>query len=175
METIATLRALFEATHGFLEGTVADVSPEHACWQPPGAPAPIAAQYAHVVCAEDMGFQLLLGGGKPLFEGVWHGRTGLQTIPPLYPGADVKGWSRSTAMDLIGLRTYAAAVYEATDAYLAGIHAGYLTERTVDLSAMGFGLQPAFFVITAMLSNIGMHSGEISCIKGMLGAKGYPV
>jgi hypothetical protein len=31
------------------------------------------------------------------------------------------------------------------------------------------------FVLTAILSNASLHTGEISCLKGQQGAKGYPV
>lgn len=175
METIPALQSLFRAAHEFLEGTIEGVSAEAAAAPPPGAPASIAAQYAHVVCSEDMGVHTLLGAGTPLFQGDWSGRTGLSETPPLYPGADLKGWARSAQIDLDKLRAYARAVYAATDGYLSTMASADLSGRQLDLSAMGFGVQPPMFVVTALLSNVNMHTGEISCLKGLQGAKGYPV
>ena len=117
METIPALRALFQAAHEFFDGTLAGVTSEQAAWEPPGAPASIAAQCAHVFGAEDMGIHVLLGGGAPLYETAWAGKAGWAAAPPLYPGADVKGWARTTPIHFDALRSYGAAVHAATDAY----------------------------------------------------------
>lgn len=48
--------------------------------------------------------------------------------------------------------------------------------RSIDLSAVGLGQQPASYVLKAgWINNVLMHCGEISCLKGLAGAKGYAV
>jgi hypothetical protein len=65
-------------------------------------------------------------------------------------------------------------VYEATDRYLAGFDDAAL-DRDLDLSAVGVGHRTAgWFLSNPMLGNVSLHCGEISCLKGQQGAKGYP-
>ena len=53
MDAVDLLRQQFQAFHHFLEGTVADVSPEVGQLQPGGTAMPIGAVYVHVVNSED--------------------------------------------------------------------------------------------------------------------------
>lgn len=65
-------------------------------------------------------------------------------------------------------------MYEATDRYLAAVDDAAL-ERDLDLSAVGIGRRTVGWLLAhPMLGNITMHCGEISCLKGLQGAKGYP-
>src|SRR3972149_3010035 len=82
MDAITYVGRLFKESREFLEGTLADVTPEQAHWSPAGTALPIAAHYAHVVTSID-GFILgVLKGGAPLFASTWAGKTGLSEIPP---------------------------------------------------------------------------------------------
>jgi len=45
----------------------------------------------------------------------------------------------------------------------------------LDLSALGLGQQPVRFVLNALVVNAAMHCGEVSCLKGIQGLKGYPM
>lgn len=84
-------------------------------------------------------------------------------------------WARKAKFDLGALRQYARAVYAATDAYVASLSNKNL-ERVIDLSAMGQGQQTVAWMIgTALVSNLATHTGEISLIKGLRGARGYPM
>jgi hypothetical protein len=76
-------------------------------------------------------------------------------------------------VDLDVIPGYAQAVYAATDAYLAGLTDEDLS-RTMDLSSWGVGEQTLGWLLSLMLGNVEWHTGEISCLKGLQGAKGYP-
>ena len=43
----------------------------------------------------------------------------------------------------------------------------------VDLTAFGFGIQTAEYVLNNLILNAAAHCGEIACLKGLQGAKGY--
>ena len=174
MNAIELYRNLLRSAHEFLEGTLADVTPAQFSWDPPGKAFSIGANYAHVLGAEDMAIQGLLLGKAPLAASAWSGKVGASEPPPLGPGVDVKGWSQRTKLDLVGMRRYGQAVYGATDQFLGSIGPETLG-RPIDLSQFGLGKQTALFVLTAILSNASLHTGEISCLKGQQGAKGYPV
>jgi DinB superfamily len=174
VNSIELYRHLLRSAHQFLEGTMADVTPEQLTWDPPGRAFSIGANYAHVLGAEDMTIQGLLRGKDPLAASTWSGRTGASEAPPLGPDVDLKGWSQRAKLDLAAMRRYGEAVHAATDEYLASIQPGEL-DGPIDLSRFGFGQQTVLFVLTAILANASLHTGEISCLKGQQGAKGYPV
>jgi hypothetical protein len=174
MNGIDLCRNLIRSAHDFLEGTMADVTPEQLAWDPPGKAFGIGANYAHVLTSEDFGIQSLLRGQDPLAATTWAGRVGVSELPPLGPGGDLKGWSHRNALDLGALRRYGQAVYAASDEYLASLPPEALN-RALDLSRFGFGRQTVLFVLSAVLANASFHTGEISCLKGVRGAKGYPV
>ena len=174
MNAIDLYRGLLKNTHEFLEGTLADVTPQQLVWDPPGKAFSIAANFAHVLTSEDFGIHGLLQGKEMLAATTWAGKLGASEMPPAGPGGDLKAWSQRVTLDLAALRRYGQAVYAATDAYLASLTADAL-DRKIDLSRFGFGEQTAVFVLTALLANASMHTGEISCLKGLQGAKGYPM
>ena len=120
-----------------------------------------------------MAVQSLLKGTDLLAATVWAGRFGASEMPPLGPGGDLKGWSHRATVDPATMRAYAQAVYAETDAHIATMTAADFA-RPLDLSRFGFGQQTALFVLTAILVNASMHTGEISCLKGLQGMKGYP-
>jgi len=48
-------------------------------------------------------------------------------------------------------------------------------DRQVDISNLGFGVKPLAWVLTALVvSHTNAMIGELSCLKGLQGAKGYP-
>jgi len=174
MTAIDLYRSLLRTAHEALEGTMADVTPAQVTWDPPGKAFSIAANYIHVVGSEDMGIQRLLRGVDLLATSAWAGRTGVSEMPPLGPGGDLKTWSRQAKVDVPALQRYGQAVYAATDAYLASLTPEDLARR-LDLSKLGLGDQPASFILNAIVANAAMHCGEISCLKGLQGQKGYPM
>ncbi len=174
MNAIELYRDLLRSAHDFLEGTLADVTPAQLAWTPPGLAFGIGANYAHVVTSEDVAIQTLLRGKDLLAATDWSGRTGLSELPPLGPGGDLRAWSARAVIDLPALRRYGQAVYAATDAHLAALTPDAL-DRPLDLSRFGLGQRTTLFVLTGLLANAAMHTGEISCLKGLQGAKGYPM
>lgn len=167
--TTALLARLFQGAHGWLEGTIDTITPEQAAWTPPGLPMPAGAHYAHVLLSEDFLIGGALQGRAPLVMSSWQGRTGIGELPP--PGVWDE-WARRVVVDLPAARQYAQAVYAATDAYLAGATEDDLA-REIDLTAFGFGIQKAEYVLNNLVFNATAHCGEIACLKGLQGAKGY--
>ena len=90
------------------------------------------------------------------------------------PG-DWGDWPRRVLIDLAALRQYAQAVYAATDDYVASLDDQALG-RIVDLSAVGQGERSVGWLLTTgVVTNMLLHCGEISCLKGFKGSRGYPV
>ena len=172
MDAAALLKWQVELTHLMLEGTMSDVTPEQAHWLPGGDAAPIGARYAHLYWVEDR-YVSALSGDRPLAETSFSGRMGLSEDIPPGPGWDE--WARRVAIDLPGLREYVRAVYEKTHAYLGSLSPGDLT-REVDLTSLGGGKQPVEWVLSVTITaHANMHHGEIACLKGLQGGKGYPI
>lgn len=167
---VSNLRMLFDMTHSYLEGTLAGLTSEQSTWLPANKPAPIIAQYAHLVASEDWLVYVKARGAAPLMATSYAGRTGFVTPPPPI-GWD--SWARETRIDMAALRDYAQAVYQATDAYLAGISDDELS-RPVDMSEVGRGEQSIAVVVGLALLNNALHCGEIACLKGLQGLTGYP-
>ena len=174
MDTVAALRQQFTTAHGILEGTMQDVTAEQAQWSPPGMANPIGANYAHIVTGEDMILNGMVKGAAPLFAGSWAGKIGLSEPPPTPDQGSWDQWARGVKVDLPALKQYAQAVYANTDEYLAGLN-GEELEREIDLSAFHLGKQTVgWFLGNMMLSHVSHHCGEVACLKGLQGAKGYP-
>lgn len=179
MNRVSMLREQLREAHQFLEGTLEGVTPDQAHWTPAGTALPIGAHYGHIVILEDFAIGGILSGAKPLFASRRAGKTGFSALPPLpdpaSPGIpNFSSWARTVKVDLPAAREYAREVYEATDRYLAGLDDAAF-ERDLDLSAVGVGHRTVgWFLSNPVLGNVNMHCGEISCLKGLQGAKGYP-
>lgn len=177
---VSTIQQQLQSAHEFLEATLEGVAAEHAAWTPPGRANPLGATYAHILLTEDGVLNGTIKGAAPLFASTWAGKVGISEPPPApdpdNPALpDWAGWSRRVQVDLAALREYAGAVYAATDDYLASLTDADL-DRSVDLS--GLGLDPSTvgqLVGGIILSNVHWHTGEIACLKGLQGLKGYPV
>ena len=175
MKAITLLSEQIAEARGFFEATFSDVTQEQAHWAPPGTAMPMGANYAHVASAQDMAVNGLLKGGAPLAASNWAGKTGMSEPPPGggAPG-DWGDWPRRVRIDLAALRQYAQAVYAATDDYMASLDDQSLG-RIVDLSALGLGERSVGWLLnTGVVTNMQLHCGEISCLKGLKGSRGYP-
>ncbi len=170
MDIISYLREDMRWTHEWLEATMQDVTQEQLDWHPPGIANPLGATYAHALTGEDGAMNQLLRGDQPLFEGEWKGKTGISD-----PRASSEfEWAREVKIDLKAAREYAKAVYSATDQYLASLEPADL-DRKLDLSESGMGEKSVAFVFSSFISSHTSNlTGEISTLKGLQGARGYP-
>ena len=173
MDAITLVRTQYKQANDLLETTMKDVTPELAHWAPPGIANPLGATYIHVVGGQDFLLQTLGGGGNPLAMGAFKGKTGANEMPPP-PGPGMDEWARRVKVDLAQAREYAQAVYKNTDAYFAAMSPEDL-DKEIDMSGFGMGKQPlSTLAANIVLQHINNHLGEISCLKGLQGAKGYP-
>jgi len=153
-----------------LDMVTVDLTNEQAHALPTGIANPIGATYAHAVAGTDVAINSLLAGGAPLFATTWAGRTGISE-PQWHQSQQ---WARTVQIDLPALREYAAAVFAGADAYIASLEAASL-DRELDLTANGLGKQSVSWVLSALVTgHVNNMAGEISALKGTLGAQGYP-
>ena len=177
-KVLATIRNQLQGAQQVLEGTMEGVTAEQAHWTPPGVANPLGATYAHIVTSEDAIINAMIRGQAPLFASTWAGKIGVSEPPPS-PDPNNPGlpnwaqWARRVKVDLATLRQYAQAVYKASDEYLTSLSDEEL-ERTIDLSALGIGENSVSQLLSTIISNTHWHTGEISCLKGLQGQKGYP-
>jgi hypothetical protein len=160
-----------------LDGTMADVTQSQLDFIPPGIANPLGATYAHVVCSEDLVVQGMFRHIPPLSASTWAGRTGLSEPMPV-PGpawADYAPWTRRVKVDLDALRAYGQAVAAETNRWLAGLSDADL-DQPMDLSGIGLGQHTWATAIALLIANhLGTETGEIAVLKGIQGARGYPL
>lgn len=170
MNAIAYIHEDLHWGHELLGLVLQDATPEQLAWAPGGIANPLGATYAHAVSAEDGVVQQILRGQPPLFETDWKDRTGISE-PQFHSDFD---WARRVRIDLPQLRKYAAAVFDHTDAHLATLSDGDL-DTELDLSDMGYGTRTIAWAYSALIvSHLNNMIGEISVLKGLQGARGYP-
>lgn len=173
LDSIALVRSQYKGAHDLLEATMQDVTPEQAHWAPPGIANPLGASYIHIVGAEDFILTKVARGAQPLVMGAFAGKTGVSEPPPP-PGPGLDEWARRVKVDLAQTKEYAQGVYKQTDDWLASLSAADL-DKPIDLSGFGMGQQPMHVLAGGIvLQHINNHLGEIACLKGLQGAKGYP-
>ena len=175
--TISLLREQVQQTHEFLASTIAGVTPEQAHMIPPGNAHPIGATYVHAIMTEDIVINIALKGGAPFFATTWAGKTGFSEPMPM-PGPEWQEyaqWTRRVQVDLPGMQDYTQAVYAATDDYLSALTPEDL-DQVVDLSHIGMGqVTRAWIFSRLVIGHADNICGEISCLKGIQGAQGYPI
>jgi len=171
VDVISLLSQQVRSAHEIVEGTVADLTAEQAQWDPAGKAIAAGPLYVHVSAAEDL-FLNMVVGRQPLAMGAYAGKTGISEPYPVQGGYDE--WAKRVEIDLPQVREYVQAVFKNTEEYVAGLTPEEL-DRELDLTSAGLGKMSlgAFITITSVIhpSN---HIGEISCLKGLQGAKGYP-
>lgn len=171
MDGVELLHGLLRHAHESLAETMADVTPEQAHWLPPGKAIPLGALYAHIALGEDLIVSRVLRKVAPLHQAAWAGRTGLSELPPQLPPWE--DWARRVRLDLPAVQAFAAAVFAATEAYVVALKPEDLSEQ-VDMGEFG-GWWPRAMILGPILAgHVYAHGGEISCLKGLQGTKGYP-
>ena len=167
MDVKILLREQIKQAHEWFAATAADVTPEQLQWIPPGVANPLGAIYAHAITAEDALIQGMFKGQPPLFATTFTGKSGVSE-PQLHAELE---WARRVRVDLPALREYTQAVYAATDDYVAS-----LTDAELNRLVPGpLGDVPISWALSNLiLAHIHEMMGEMSCLKGIQGAKGYP-
>jgi len=171
VEASALVRANLADAHWLLEQVVDGLTQEQLHWTPPGTANTIAATYAHVVASEDLFVQETLRGGRPMAEGEWSGRHGI-SLPVPRRGADWLLWSRRVRVDLAAARAFAAAVYAASDDYLAGLDPDALARPPA--AAVPGGQTLAWLLNNLLVQHAALHSGEVAVLRGLQGLQGLP-
>lgn len=171
MDAASLLKEQVKGAHEVVTGTIADLTEAQATWKPEGKAISIGPMLVHLASAEDM-FLNMMVGRQPLGMGAFAGKTGISE--PYPTGREYAEWAERVQIDFPQLREYAQAVFANTEEYVTGLKSEDL-DREIDLSAAGLGKMSlgAFITLTSVIhpSN---HIGEISCLKGLQGAKGYP-
>ncbi len=166
MDVKGTLQQQMQALHGTLEAAIRDCPSEALAQKLPGSTInSIGAIYAHTIFGEDGLLNGLVRGGTPVyFAGDWAPKVGLD----MPRGTMEPDWTVSLDIDLF--RQYAAAVYQATDEYLATVTEAEL-DRIVD---PGFAppMPVRSFIANLLAWHLATHQGEISALKGVQGLNG---
>ena len=167
---INLLRAQYQQSQQWFEGTMQGVTDEVAHYQPAGKTIPIAGQAVHIVTGLDFFLLGAVAKKAPLFTSSFAGKAGVSEPPP--EGGDWTDWGRTVKVQVPALLAYGQAVFSAVDDYLASLDDEAL-ENKIELGSFGVMTLSAVFGI--MLLNTYSHVGEISCIKGLQGLQGYPM
>jgi hypothetical protein len=170
MNGINSIREGIQWGNEILEMVMADVTDEQARWAPPGVANPIGALYAHAYLAADGVVHGLLQSVPPLYATTWAGRVGVEA-PQMNLALD---WARGLQPDLAALRQYGQAVNEAVSAYTVKLGDDDL-DREIDLTGAGLGVRTVGWALNALVAaHHNNMAGEISALKGVQGAQGYP-
>jgi hypothetical protein len=170
MDSVGAVKTAFGGAHMWFDGTVGDITATQANEQPPGCVHTIGYLMAHILHCEDGLLSMFVMGTPPIWEAEGlEARTGLPMIMD-FPGETAP----RTVCDPELLRDYGKRVFARTDECLANLTPAALA-ADVDLSGAGMGSMPlGQFLLTMLLGNTYAHTGEISALKGIGGAKGYP-
>jgi len=170
LDAVSLLTDQIKQAHEVVVATIGDLTAEQAHFAPAGNANAIAPLLVHLVSGEDI-FLNMTTGRQPLAMSVYAGKTGASEAHPM---GDYGDWAKRVKVELPQFSDYMQAVFKGTEAYVAGLKPEEL-DRELDLTTFGLGKLSlgAFIALTAVIhpSN---HVGEISCLKGLQGAKGYP-
>jgi hypothetical protein len=165
MDVLDEFRWQARSAFDWLESIVRDVTAAQAAWRPPGRANTIAATYAHIVRNIDEDLNHWLFERPMLADTTWRGRTGLA------PG--LSDFDPEHRIDWDALHVYGRAmcgfavqtVDALTDADLdrpTGLSTPDIPHwRGIDIIRLTVGHHPR------------LHGGEIACLKGLQGEKGY--
>jgi hypothetical protein len=157
------------------EGTVADVTSAQTGFDPGGKALPLGAIYAHLILSEDFIVQGGLMHKATLAESTFKGKTGISAMMPAMDNNWAKNhehWAKTVKIDLPKIKQFSQAVYSATDQYVNSLKDEDLTKE-VDLGPMG-KQTIAHALSEYLVAHMNSLTGEISALKGIQGAKGYP-
>ena len=166
MDAVQALKTAIDSSHGWYQGTCADVTQAQADFLPDGVAHPIGELMAHILQSEDGIINGMLQGKPPLWESEgWGEKLGVPNVMG-HTNEQARGFS----VDIAALAPYQEAVFAQTEAYLGSLSAEDL-EREVP--GPNEPMTVAQALGNALVGNNFAHTGEISALKGLLGAKGY--
>jgi uncharacterized damage-inducible protein DinB len=173
MKTVDYFRAAAKELHDSLLEAVKELSNEQLHFRPLGRGNHIAFTLWHCVRTEDAVINYLLQKRAP----VWNAE-GWDKIFGMDARAQGTGMTAEQAaavriQDLDAFLKYTQKVFQATEAYLAGLKEEDLNEVR-DLPVLG--RQNLYQTIGGIILNHGAgHLGEIWYVKGLQGLKGCPI
>ncbi len=163
-----------QGAHGLLNMTLNGVTPEVASYAPTGMANSIADTYVHIIVSEDWLIHFLLQNKQPLFTSELKDKTGIESFALPADNA-FPAWTKGAKINMEELKAYADKIFAISEAYVKNLTDENL-QKEADLSAFGMGKSTVAFVISSIItSNLNLHTGEISAIKGVQGLKGYPM
>jgi hypothetical protein len=155
-------------SYDWLESIVSDVTAEQAAWVPPGRANTIAATYAHIVYNADEDLNYWLFKRPKLIETSWKGRAGISA--PAGGGFD---WETFAEIDWPALREYGRVIADFVTSTIDAMTEADL-EIVTDLSTPDIPVWHGIDIVRLTVGHhIRMHGGEIACLKGLRGSKGY--
>ena len=170
MDAVSLLGQQIKQAHDVYRGTVADLTSEQAHWKPGGAANSCAPLLVHIASGEDF-FLNMMTGRQPLAMGAYAGKTGASEPHPM---GNYGEWAGRVTVDMPQLSEYVQAVFKNTEDYVADLKPEDL-DKEIDLSSAGLGkMSLGGFITMTSVIHPSNHTGEISCLKGLQGAKGYP-
>lgn len=173
MDVIDLLRHQVRDTYAWLEMTLEDVSEAQANWNPPGTANSIAAVYAHTIIAADVGFSTQIHGIMPLIAASYGGRIGLSEMAQ--PLRDWNAWASRMQADWSLLRRYGRDVKEHVERLVDAATEEHL-EKPIDMTPVGLGIWKGVDIFNLHgINHIRIHGGEIACLKGLQGGRGWSV
>lgn len=175
LTALQLIKDIIKNSRETFESTAADVTEEQLHKDPGGKAFPLGATYAHLIFSEDVIVHSMLQGKPPLSETTFKEKTGTSApMPPMDANWSVANetWSKSVKVDLKKLREYGKAVHAATDTFVSTLKDEDL-EKEVDLGNMG--KKTIVYLLTEYIAGHTFSlAGELSVLKGIQGAKGYP-
>jgi len=175
LTALQLIKDQLKEAHSQFEATVADIKSEHLHTLPGGKALPLGSLVAHLVFSEDVIVNGMILKKHPLYTTTWKEKTGVSA--PL-PAMDDKWktahweWSQTVKVRLPQLLKYMRAVFETTEKYVASLKNDDL-EKEIDLGS--WGKKPlSNLLVGFVIAHTNNLTGEISAIKGVNGAQGYP-
>jgi hypothetical protein len=170
MNGVAMIKSAIQSSHFWFDGTVRDVTAQQANFVPPGVAHPIGELVVHVLNSEDMIVNQFFCGTPTVWDaGGWEAKLGYGS-----QFTQDAATARAMKVDLEALQPYKDAVFANTNAWLNGLSDADL-DKEIDLSAFGQGKRALGQVaLQLFIANTFVHTGEISTLKGLQSAKGYP-
>jgi hypothetical protein len=171
MDARDLLRQQFRECNEWLAATMQGVTNDHAHWKPPGSANPLGATYAHALLSQDIIGNVVVKGGAPLAATTWAGKVGISEPPPTEDVRSWGQWARNVKVDLDALRAYGEAVQTAVDGVFMS-----LTDADLSRKLEAFGGSTVMFMLSgALIGHTHDHTGEIACLKGLQGVKGFVI